>query len=43
MTANPWRYRCPDGHANIYLYTRRFRCQTCRTTYSKDVLTDLAD
>jgi len=43
MTANPWRYRCPHGHAAITLWVSRFRCQTCRTSYSKDVLVDLKD
>jgi hypothetical protein len=42
MPSNPWRYRCPEGHANLTLWVSRFRCKTCATTYPMDDLQDLA-
>jgi len=38
----PWRYRCPEGHANIELGASVFSCDSCGTTYPKDQLVDLA-
>lgn len=43
MTAHPWRYRCPEGHAAVELYRSTFRCTTCGQSYSKDRLVDLHD
>lgn len=42
MTSYPWRYRCPEGHASIRLYRDCYNCRTCRETYPKDELVDLA-
>jgi len=43
MPSNPWRYRCPDNHASLRLYSNRFRCHTCGRSYPKADLVDLAD
>lgn len=45
---NPWRYRCPEGHASITIGRDRFKCSACRkagetATFPKDDLVDLLD
>jgi hypothetical protein len=40
----PWRYRCPEGHASIS--TRQngtYRCQSCETTYRGDPVDAASD
>ena len=41
MSAQPWRFRCPEGHANIRLYVSSYRCGTCGRAYDGDPV-DLA-
>jgi transposase-like protein len=43
MPSNPWRYRCPEGHAALTLGVSRFRCKTCGMSYPMADLQDLAD
>jgi len=34
MTGEPWRYRCPEGHAAVVRRTTGgYRCQTCQAEY----------
>lgn len=42
MTRYPWRYRCPEGHASVYLSTNRIWCQSCSEAYDKSEMQDLA-
>jgi len=41
MTGEPWRFRCPEGHASVQLGTEYFWCDACGTSYPKDELTDV--
>ena len=34
----PWRYRCPEGHANIINRSETYRCRSCEETYIGDPL-----
>jgi len=33
MSSNPWRYRCPDGHAAITPRGDGYYCQSCGARY----------
>ena len=41
MTAQPWRFRCPEGHASLELYVSGYWCSACHQTYQGDPV-DLA-
>jgi len=35
--SDPWRKRCPKGHASIVVHNARqsFRCRSCERTYDR--------
>jgi len=42
MPSNPWRYRCPEGHAALRVDVDRVYCCSCKQSYDWDDIADLA-
>jgi Zn finger protein HypA/HybF involved in hydrogenase expression len=36
-----WQYRCPEGHASVEVWARRFYCRACEDTFDKSELRNL--
>jgi len=43
--ADPWRYRCPNGHASWegFANSEDFHCKACGVRFSKDELLDMRE
>ena len=38
-----WRYRCPEGHAALRFRSGFVRCDSCKETYPRSEIYDLAE
>jgi len=36
MSTEPYRYRCPEGHSSISVYSEGYRCTACEDYYRGD-------
>jgi hypothetical protein len=45
LSADPWRYRCPNGHASWegFATSDDYHCKTCGVRFSKDELVDMRE